>query len=47
MMTELENHPWLAVILSEIDDPTLPVDDENPLIYYGHYSTQKNRKIFC
>ncbi|PXZ07188.1 type VI secretion system protein TssA [Gilliamella apicola] len=34
MMTELENHPWLAVILSEIDDPTLPVDDENPLWDY-------------
>lgn len=31
---ELENHPWVEPILSEIEDPTLPIDENNPVWEY-------------
>jgi type VI secretion system protein VasJ len=31
---ELENHPWIEPILSEIEDPTLPIDENNPVWEY-------------
>lgn len=33
-MIELENHPWLIPILDDIDDPSLPVNENNPLWDY-------------
>ncbi|MCO6538087.1 MAG: type VI secretion system protein TssA [Gilliamella sp.] len=33
-MIELENHPWIEPILSEIKDPTLPIDESNPVWEY-------------
>lgn len=33
-MKELQHHPWLSIILEDIADPTLPVDQNNPLWDY-------------
>ncbi len=30
-MIQLENHPWLESILYSVDDPSLPLDENNPL----------------
>jgi type VI secretion system protein VasJ len=34
VVIELENHPWIEPILSEIEDPTLPIDENNPVWEY-------------
>lgn len=33
-MQELQNHPWLNIILEDIPDPTLPVNEHIPLWDY-------------